>query len=130
MLSMVCLLLTPLAGFIKPHLTAFLPTFIKHEILRLRCTSYPLAIQMGRRQRDKIPRSMRLCKACFIDNVCACVEDDKHFLLECPAYDFIRLKYDKLFHEGSTPVSVLNFPDQNLFGQVLHEMLQHRSTLV
>lgn len=113
-----------------PHLTAFLPTFIKHEILRLRCTSYPLAIQMGRRQRVKVPRSMRLCKACLIDNVCACVEDDKHFLMECPAYDFIRLKYDKLFHEGSTPVSVLNFPDQNLFGRVLHEMLQHRSTLV
>ncbi len=68
---------------------------------------------MGRRQRDMIPRSMRLYKACLIDNVCAsctwCVEDDTHFLLECPAYDCIRLNHDKLFHEGSTPVSVLNF---------------------
>ncbi len=34
------------------------------------------------------------------------------------------------FNEDSTTTSVLNFPDQNLFGRVLHEMLLHRSTFI
>jgi hypothetical protein len=112
------------------HLTAFLPTHIKHEIVRLRCTSFPLAIQMGRKQREKVPRSERFCKACFVKSVCECAEDDKHFLLECPVYESIRLKYRNVFSEDATPTSVLNFPDQNLFGRVLHEMLLHRSTFI
>ena len=63
-------------------------------------------------------------------NVCACVEDDKHFLLECPVYESIRMKYKNVFNEDSTTTSVLNCPDQNLFGRVLHEMLLHRSTFI
>ncbi len=51
----------------------------------------------------------------MIGNVCACVEDEKHFLLECPEYDSNRLMCDKLFHEGSTPVSVLNFPEKSIW---------------
>jgi len=113
-----------------PHLTAFLPTHIKHEIIRLRCSSYPLAIQMGRRHRDRIPRSMRLCKACYVKDVCACVEDDKHFLLECPVYESIRSKYENVFGEDATMTSILKFPDQILFGRVLHEMLLLRSSRI
>jgi hypothetical protein len=70
---------------------------------------------------------MRLCKACFVKDVCACVEDDRHFLLECPVYESIRLKYNSVFCKDATTASVLNFPDQIIFGQVLHEMLLHRS---
>jgi hypothetical protein len=112
------------------HLTAFLPTHIKHEIIRLRCTSFPLAIQMGRRQREKVPRSNKFCKACLMEDARTCVEDDKHFLLECPVYESIRMKYKNVFNEDSTTTSVLNCPDQNLFGRVLHEMLLHRSTFI
>jgi hypothetical protein len=49
-----------------PHLTAFLPTHIRHEIIRLRCSSYPLAIQMGRRH-PKIYEAVQslFCKRCL-----------------------------------------------------------------
>ncbi len=77
-----------------------------------------------------VPRSERFCKACFMKDVRACVEDDKHFLLECPVYESIRMKYKNVFNEDSTTTSVLNCPDQNLFGRVLHEMLLHRSTFI
>ncbi len=78
---------------------------------------------MGRRQREKVPRSKRFCKACGLEGVCACVEDDKHFLLECHVYESIRMKYRNMFNEDSTPTNVLSFPDQKIFGHVLHELI-------
>ncbi len=65
-----------------------------------------------------------------MEDVCACVEDDKHFLLERPVYESIRMKYRNVFNEDYTTTSVLNFPDQNLFGPVLHELLLHRGTFI
>ncbi len=47
-----------------------------------------------------------------MEDVCACVEDDKHFLLECPVYESIRMKYINVFIEDSTTTSVLNLPDK------------------
>ncbi len=113
----------------KPsHLTAFVPTHIKHMIIRLRCTSFPLAVQKGRQNRT--PRSQRLCQACLVGNLQSHVEDDKHFLIECPLYASIREKYNSIFNHRSTPNSVLNHGDQALLGKALYDMLRHRSARV
>lgn len=109
------------------HLTTFIPTHMKHMIIRFRCTSFPLAVQKGRR--NKIPRSRRFCRAC-LEDLNGPVEDDKHFLIECPIYDSIRTSYRCIFNEHSTPQSILNYTDQAMLAKALHSMLQHRSTHV
>jgi hypothetical protein len=78
---------------------------------------------------SQIPQVREILQSLLYD-VCACVEDDKNFLLECPVYESIRMKYKNVFNEDSMIISVLNCPDQNLFGRVLHEMLLHRSTFI
>ena len=108
-----------------PHLNAFIPTHIKHMIIRFRSTSFPLAIQAGRCSKHKIPRSQRLCKACNMK----CMEDDKPFLLECPAYTHIRHRFATIFTPSASPASILNICDQSLLGQALQAMLAHRGVI-
>lgn len=108
------------------HLSAFIPNHIKHMLIRFRCTSFPLAIQIGRNSKKKIPRSQRLCKACCM----ACVEDDKHFLLECPAYKHIRQEYPAIFANTASPANILNFPNQGILGNAMKSMLALRKTII
>lgn len=61
-------------------------------LTKLRICSHSLAIEAGRYTGDSL--SHRLCKLCKM-NV---VEDEFHFLLVCPVYRDLRLKYlDKYF---------------------------------
>ena len=113
-----------------PHLTAFITTHIKHMIVRLRCTSFPLAVQKGRHGRNRIPRSERVCQACHVKGVQEHVEDDKHFLVEFPVYNDIRASFPCIFNEHMTTRSILNFADQAMLGQALHSMLTHRNMLI
>ena len=92
-------------------------------IIRFRSTSFPLAIQVGRCSKHRVPRSQRLCKACNLH----CTEDDKHFLLECPAYNHIRQRYATIFTPTASPASILNTCNQGLLGQALKVMLAHRA---
>ena len=111
------------------HLTAFMPSHIKHMLLRLRCTSYPLAVQEGRLKKgaDRIPRSLRTCKFCLAANQ-ANTEDDLHFLLECPAYNHIRHLYPTVFRDKVTVASIINTSNQPLLGKAIQSMLHLRST--
>ena len=56
----------------------------------LRTGAHHLAIETGRWARPKLPRQHRVCSKCS----CTVVEDEVHFLFECPAYDRIREKYN------------------------------------
>jgi hypothetical protein len=112
------------------HLTAFLPTHIKHMIIRFRVNGYPLAFQSHKLKNKKTPRSQRLCEACKHMHHDPVVEDDMHFLLECPVYNSIRNQYPSIFSNGSLPSIILNNSDQALLGKALHHMLQHRSTMI
>jgi hypothetical protein len=113
-----------------PHLTAFLPTSLKHMIIRFRVSGYPLAFQSTKLKRQKTPRSHRYCAACQKLSPCVKVmEDDLHFWIECPAYSEIRKSYPSLFHIDASPISILNTPDQVLLGKVLSLMLEIRSKI-
>ena len=64
-------------------------TYVK-QLMRFRTGAHHLAIETGRWARPKLPRQHRVCSKCS----CTVVEDEVHFLFECPAYDRIREKYD------------------------------------
>jgi hypothetical protein len=70
--------------------------------LRIGCAH--LEVEQGRKRRPAVPRQDRLCKLCSAEGApqerqvavlartgsSSNVEDLKHFLLECPAYDDLR----------------------------------------
>jgi hypothetical protein len=109
-----------------PHLHTFIPTNMKYASIRLRCTSFPLAIQAERVGKNHKPRSQRLCKLCNH----ACVEDEKHFLMEFPPYSKLRILHPSILRPDSTVSSILNFPDQKLLGQALLSFLALRKATI
>ena len=64
-------------------------TYVK-QLMRFRTGAHHLAIETGRWARPKLPRQHRVCSKCS----CTVVEDEVHFLFECPAYGRIREKYN------------------------------------
>ena len=57
-----------------------------------RCGNLPLHVETGRFARPKLPVEQRTCYHC-IDSV----EDELHFLIDCPFYDDMRRK---MFHKA------------------------------
>ena len=70
---------------IEPYMN--LPFRDRQIISKIVSSSHTLQIETGR-HRD-IPREDRLCKLCNLKQV----EDEEHFMTECPAYNEIRLDY-------------------------------------
>jgi hypothetical protein len=60
-------------------------------LTKISASAHSLAIETGRYSRPKMPASERFCKFC--KNV---MEDEKHFILNCPQYETLRGKY-KIF---------------------------------
>ena len=61
-------------------------------LARLRVSSHRLEIEAGRWARPYKPVSDRIC------NICNCLEDEYHFVLECQLYDSLRRKYIDQFY--------------------------------
>ena len=64
-----------------------LPFRERQIVSKMLCVSHKLEVETGRYQ--DIPRERRVCKLCHLDKV----EDEEHFITECPAYDTIREQY-------------------------------------
>ena len=60
-------------------------------LTKLRISVHPLYVETGRYCNSAIPRANRFCFHC--KNI---LEDEKHFLLDCPLYKYVRKKYSKL----------------------------------
>ena len=96
-------------------------TYVKLNISRMerrtmalfRSGSLPLAIEVGRYSRPPIPTEERLCVLCDA----RAIEDEKHFLLECPLYSDLR--YD-LFYECCKHIT--NFDNLNINDKFLSIM--------
>ena len=71
-----------------PHSYLDLPDFHdRQRIAKLVCSDHPLEIERGRYRGNKKPRREdRICTTCDL----GAMEDEKHFLLDCPAYGDIR----------------------------------------
>ena len=66
-------------------------SLIVSYLTKLRISAHQLYVETGRYCNPSIPRENRFCFHC--KNI---VEDEKHFLLDCPLYKHVRKKYSKL----------------------------------
>jgi len=75
-----------------PHISHAIPRELRITLTRLRLACSDLEVVKGRFTRR--PRHLRLCKAHSfrnpVDGTHPCVEDLRHFVLDCPAYALIR----------------------------------------
>ena len=62
----------------------------------IRISAHNLEIERGRYSRPIVSREERFCKYCKNE-----IEDEKHFVLNCPLYNNIRTKFDCLFEDIS-----------------------------
>ena len=77
----------------------------RKSLVKLRFSSHKLRIETGRY--DKIPRDERLCSLCNCNNI----EDETHFLLDCPSYSSIR---DRLFSKIEPKIPFLRLLSRDL----------------
>ena len=73
----------------------------RKHLAKFRTSNHDLAIEKGRHA--KIERHMRMCNMCNL----GCVEDEYHFILICPKYEYLREKY--------LPWRFRNFPSSAKF---------------
>ena len=111
-------------GIAAPHLKRYILPYHRQLLIRLRLSSLPLQVEQGKR--TNIPRDQRFCQvhALYSDARPGfhhdCVEDIRHFLLECPAYAAIRT------HRRYAPI--FDFPDQgSSISARLRAIFMHRN---
>ena len=100
-----------------------LPYRLRKVISRIRCSNHSLEIERGRHTNPKTPRENRLCRLCDGRDV----EDEGHFLLNCPIFTELR------HHHGMDFVSVpdiLNMENQYQLAQYLLSAFELRQRLI
>ena len=65
----------------------------KRSLVKLRCSSHRLNIEIGRYARPPIPRECRICKHCAKVYYVNYVDDEAHVIEKCPLYDNERNKF-------------------------------------
>jgi hypothetical protein len=127
-------------GSPAPHLKQFLLHHHKQALIRLRVGGYPLRVATGRNEgsgsanvqpgrthgRRYLERSRRTCLICSTQG---CVEDLKHFLLECPAYAQLRQSYHAVFAGHTATATLLQQSDQCTLATAIYDMIQHRASV-
>ena len=97
------------------HLKVCVSFVVQQCLARLRLGGHDLQIRLGRMKKPnlRVPRGERFCRLCSTDGGLFCaqragagsVEDVSHFLLDCPAYGHIRLRYRAVFGEAAAATS-------------------------
>ena len=100
-----------------------LPYHLRKIISRIRCSNHPLAIEKGRQTNPKTPRENRLCQLCNEE----VIEDEEHFLLNCPVYTDLRNHHQMDSHNIS---DVLNMENQYQLAQYLLSAFELRQRLI
>ena len=67
---------------------------LRHELTKLRVSSHTLRIQTGRYGRHRIERNERLCIYCENRQI----DDEYHFICECPIFNNLRGMYIKPYY--------------------------------
>jgi hypothetical protein len=78
---------------LQKYLTFNINKYAHSLLTKLRLSAHSLAIETGRYCTPTIPANERLCKACKDK-----VEDEHHFLIECPIYNSVRDIFFTLFN--------------------------------
>ena len=134
------------------YLQLCLPFHVLQTLARFRIGWHKLAVHSGRMARPPVPRAQRICRLCcgndsrqqWRDRIHervgshSCVEDLKHFVLECPAYDHIRARYRAIFaapqgadqYSEATMCAFFDTANQSHVAWALHSMNTYRSVLL
>ena len=91
----------------EAYLNAFKDVRKRALISKIRISAHTLEIEVGRHKQPKIPALQRFCKKCSTS-----VEDEKHFLLACPAYDIARQSLFAYIYTVCPNFIMLNDTDQ------------------
>ena len=99
------------------------------SLSKLRCSSHKLAIE---RLRGRTTRDNRICKFCLNNNNVRAIEGELHFILICPLYTELRLKYFQ-FDYTQTMQSFINIMSSkskviilNLACYIYHATIMHK----
>ena len=96
-------------------------------ISRFRCGCHGLRVDTGRFGAVRLAREDRLCEVCNS----ASVEDEEHFLFECPVYASIRHTHSALFQDQfPTIASVVNTDSPSLLGHYLKQCFSLRQSIL
>ena len=83
--------------------------------------SHCLAMEVGRHH--NIRREFRKCRLCNE------IEDERHFLFDCPVYDVLRQKYRPLFDSAQRSVSSFIRQDCSVVACYLSESMSMKKTV-
>ena len=99
-------------------------------LTKFRLSSHPLAEETGRYR--VVPFSNMLCFSCKDD-----IEDEFHFILNCPLYETLRNTYTKPFYRNRPSVFkfVMLFTSENIkdmckLGKLLWKAMKLRNSLL
>ena len=91
---------------------------------KFRCGSHDLEVEKGRHRVPFVVREQRLCARCSLEKV----EDEAHFVFECPLYYEIKGGHYFLFrHAERRLCRFLNHPERDVVGHFPARMLMIES---
>jgi hypothetical protein len=97
----------------------------KINIAKIRTNSHELHSETGHWTIPKTPWDERICHLCDTKRV----EDEKHFLLDFPAYSQIRSQFKNIFHNTDLP-NLLSHQNYGDLGMLLSMLFEHRNTIL
>jgi hypothetical protein len=97
----------------------------KISIAKIRTNSHELHSETRRWSIPKTPWDERVCHLCDTKKV----EDEKHFLLDCPAYTHIRSHFQNICHTTNLP-NLLTQQKYGDLGKLLLMLFEHRNKIL
>ncbi len=85
------------------------PSASLFSFIKFRLGGHSLRVETDRWLRPKQPREQRICRHCSMQ----AVEDEQHFLFDCPFYSFIRGQHFSLFGPNYQQRDLRLFFEQN-----------------
>jgi hypothetical protein len=107
------------------YLSVFPSVKKKISISKIRTNSHELHSETGHWSIHKMPQDERVCHLCDTKKV----EDEKHFLLDCPTYTHIRYHFQNICHNTNLP----NLLTQQKYGdlrKILLIFFEHRNKIL
>jgi hypothetical protein len=97
----------------------------KISIAKIRTNSHELHSETGHWSIPKMPWDERVCHLCDTKKV----EDENHFLLDCPAYTHIRSHFQNIYHTTNLP-NILTQQKYGDLGKLLLMLFEHKNKIL
>ena len=109
----------------QKHLSILTRSKNKINIAKIRTNSHELHSETGHWKIPKTPWTEWICHFCENMNI----EDENHFLLECPAYNHIRAQFHNICCNIDLP-SLLRCQNYSELGRLLPKLFEHRNKIL